>query len=441
MFYVPWIAKNLVSISTLARDNNIYVEFHADFCLVKDNSTNMVVLNGVLKDGLYELNTVDKLDAAPSRFLGANSSTVLQSYSLNKIAEKDQLYTSVVLVVSPNLWHKRLGHPSPKVLGTIVKQRNLPIKANEKLLFCEAYQFGKARALSFQQSDSQASFTFDLVHIDLWGPAPILSTEGYQYYIHFLDDHSRFVWIYSLKLKSDTINAFQHFVTMVQTQYGKLVKCIQSDNGGEYTSVHKMYGQLGIQSRFFFPHTSAQNGRTEKKHRQIVETRLTLLAQASLPLQFWWDSFLNATMLINGLPTRVLHCKSHLELLIKKSLDISNLRVCGNACYTCLRAYQQHKFQYHTEKCIYLGPSPAYKGYKCITSTGRMYISRHVRFNEHEFPAATNFFYHTNTQPFQPSPNILLGFLHHLYLIPYHHSLYLPMPLPPLIILSHLTYT
>lgn len=52
---VPEIAKNLVSISKLAQDNNVHIEFHGNFCLVKDKTSGRVVLKGTLKDDLYQL--------------------------------------------------------------------------------------------------------------------------------------------------------------------------------------------------------------------------------------------------------------------------------------------------------------------------------------------------------------------------------------------------
>lgn len=55
------------------------------------------------------------------------------------------------------------------------------------------------------------------------------------------------------------------------------------------------------------PHTSAQNGRIERKHRHITEMGLTLLAQATMPLTFWLDAFSTAIYIINRLPTPVLN--------------------------------------------------------------------------------------------------------------------------------------
>lgn len=223
-------------------------------------------------------------------------------------------------------------------------------------------------------------------------PSHIVSLDGYRYYIHFLDDFSRFVWVYPLKLKSDAYHAFIHFLTFIKTQFGKTLKALQSDNGGEYRKIHALCGSLGIQSRFSCPYTSVQNGRAERKHRHIVETGLTLIAQAWMPLNYWWEAFNTAVLLINGLPSSVLNGLSPMEQLLDKCLNYSDLRVFGCACYPYLRPYNQHKLDFHTAKCVYLGPSPVHKGHRCMNSAGRIFISRHVHFNELDFPFSTGIF-------------------------------------------------
>lgn len=106
--------------------------------------------------------------------------------------------------------------------------------------------------------------------------------------MHFLDDFSRFVWICALKLKSDVVDAFSHFITMVEKkkQFGKMVRTLQTDNGREYVKIHKVSNEPGIQSWYSCPYTSAQNRRVGRKHRHITEMGLTLLAQAAMPLKF-----------------------------------------------------------------------------------------------------------------------------------------------------------
>lgn len=116
---------------------------------------------------------------------------------------------------------------------------------------------------------------------------------------------------------------------MVQTQHSSMIKALQSDNGGEYVAVHRLCGRMGIQSRYSCPYTSQQNGRAERKHRHIVEIELTLLAQAHMPLTYWWDAFLVAMLLINGFPSHVLHGQSPMERLFHITLNFMDLRTFG----------------------------------------------------------------------------------------------------------------
>lgn len=73
----------------------------------------------------------------------------------------------VNLDVSKAIWHKRLGHPSIKVVDQIIKLCKLPVDSHEPLLFYESCQFGKSHALSHALSRSHATTPFAIVNTDL----------------------------------------------------------------------------------------------------------------------------------------------------------------------------------------------------------------------------------------------------------------------------------
>ena len=54
--------------------------------------------------------------------------------------------------------------------------------------------------------------------------------------VTFIDDYSRYVWIFFMKENSDTFSKFQEFKMMVEGEVGVEISCLHSDNGGEYTS-------------------------------------------------------------------------------------------------------------------------------------------------------------------------------------------------------------
>lgn len=66
-------------------------------------------------------------------------------------------------------------------------------------------------------------------------------------------------------------------------------------------------------------HTPKHNGVTEKKHRHIIETSLTLLHQANIPKTFWPYAFQTATYLISMMPSPNTS-KSPYKFLYKKDL-------------------------------------------------------------------------------------------------------------------------
>lgn len=122
----------------------------------------------------------------------------------------------------------------------------------------------------------------------------------------------------------------------------------------------------GIIHRFTCPHTHHQNGSVEREHKHVVETGLTLLAQANMPLQYWDHAFLTSTFLINRMPTTVLKMKSPFFILYNKLPDYKSLKVFGCACFPHLRPYNSHKFAYHSRECIFLGYSSDHDDYKCL---------------------------------------------------------------------------
>jgi hypothetical protein len=71
------------------------------------------------------------------------------------------------------------------------------------------------------------------MHLDLW-ISPLVGVSGSKYYLVILDDFTHYLWIFPLKLKSDTFTTLSNFFPYVSHQFGKKVKAIQCDNGREF---------------------------------------------------------------------------------------------------------------------------------------------------------------------------------------------------------------
>ena len=55
------------------------------------------------------------------------------------------------------------------------------------------------------------------------------------YFVVFLDDYSRYSWIFNMKYRSKLLQVYSNFAKMVETQFFKRIKNFQSDNALEYT--------------------------------------------------------------------------------------------------------------------------------------------------------------------------------------------------------------
>ena len=110
------------------------------------------------------------------------------------------------------------------------------------------------------------------------------------------------------------------------------------------------------------------------------------LGQSSSSSYLLGSCFLTSVFLINRLPTSSLNFDIPFVKLYKQQPDFHFLRVFGCACFPLLRPYNQNKLQFRSQECIFLGYSPAHKGYKCLSAEGIIYISKDVVFNESKFP-------------------------------------------------------
>jgi hypothetical protein len=90
---------------------------------------------------------------------------------------------------------------------------------------------------------------------------------------------------------------------------------------------------------------------------------------------------------MNRLPSHVINNGTHLERLLGVKPDYKSLRTFGCSYWPNLRPFNQRKLQFRSTRCVSLGYSPLHNGFKCLeVSTGRVYISRDVVFNESVFP-------------------------------------------------------
>lgn len=377
----PQIVKNLISVRKFTRDNFCSVEFDPFGFTVKDLHSRVALLRSNSSGDLYSI---------PSSLnQRSNPSTALLSFS-------------------PNVWHKRLAHLNNNFLFSLRAMKLISCNNDNMSSSCEACQLGKQIKLSFSKSVSSTSKPFDIIHSDIW-TSPLLSVSGYKYYLIFLDSH--FLWVFPLRRKSEVFSKFLQFYKYVETQFNTRIKALQCDNGGEYqnTELQTFFLSNGIQFRFTCPHTSQQNGKSERMIRTINNSIRCLLFQAHLSPGYWVEALHTAVHLLNILPSVAIQNKIPYAILFKQQPRYDHLRVFGCLCFPNLNYSNLSKLAPRSTPCLFLGYPAQHRGYLCLDlKTRKLIISRHVFFDESVFPAAekttSSSSYHFLQQYDEPSP-------------------------------------
>ena len=144
----------------------------------------------------------------------------------------------------------------------------------------------------------------DYVHSNVWGPTRELSLGGSQYFVTFIDDFFRIVWVYYLKQKSMVFTKFKQWKVKVENQIRRKIKYLRSNNRKEYTDswFQKFYEEHGIQRHISVRKTPQQNSVVERMNRSIIESARCFGLNAGLSKSFWVEAVSMACYLINRSP-------------------------------------------------------------------------------------------------------------------------------------------
>lgn len=171
-------------------------------------------------------------------------------------------------------WHHRLGHLSLYIVQSLLRRFQLSFSSFQ-LPMCSACRLAKSQALPLLNTYTRSTAPLDIVHADLWGPSPVLSHSSFRYYIAFVDDFSRFTWLYPLKLKSDVYATFLQFQKLVENLFSSTIKCVQSNWGVNFSP----YILIFILKEYYFGFLVHMYLNTTVLSKESTDT---LLKQASL---------------------------------------------------------------------------------------------------------------------------------------------------------------
>ncbi|KAG6468104.1 hypothetical protein ZIOFF_072672 [Zingiber officinale] len=288
-----------------------------------------------------------------------------------------------------SLWHARLGHINMTKMRAIIQKKLVEGLSDSMKIdnegVCEGCQFGKSHRLPFENSTSRCTTPLERIHSDLMGPTKTTSYSEGNYMLLFVDDYSRFTWVYFVKHKSETFSIFLDFKKIVEGELGRKIKTLRTDNGGEFCSNEflSFCRDNGIKRELSCPDTPQQNGVAERKIRHLVETCKSWLHAKKLPKELWAEGMNCAAHVINRAPLSSTNNKAPYELLYGVKPNVKHFRVFGSLCYVHLQDSQRSKLDAKAVKCVFVGYDERRKGWRCLDpTTNKCVVSRNVIFDE-----------------------------------------------------------
>ena len=136
-----------------------------------------------------------------------------------------------------------MGHISRGRIERLIKSEILPPLEFSDLEQCVDCIKGKY-VKQIKKGAIHSTGTLEIIHTDICGPFPVKSVDGYDSFITFTDDYSRYGYIYPIKERSEALDKFKIFKADVENQHDKRIKIVRFDRGGEYYGRHTQYGQI-----------------------------------------------------------------------------------------------------------------------------------------------------------------------------------------------------
>lgn len=180
---------------------------------------------------------------------------------------------------------------------------------------------------------------------------------------------------------------------MVENQIGKKIKCLLTDNGGEFFSskFDNFCADHGIWRIKTVPCRSQENGAAERLNQTILERARCMLSNAGLGKEFWAEACNTTVYLINRAPLSRLDSDILEERWTGKSISFSHLRDFLCDVYVYVPKEQWTKLNFKSNRCVFLGYGEEQYAFRLWDPvTHKVVWSRDVIFNEKSFSYLQN---------------------------------------------------
>ena len=141
----------------------------------------------------------------------------------------------------------------------------------------------------FSRKGQRVQECLELVHKDVCVPMNVQVRGSFKYFIMFIDNHSRYGYIYLMHHKSKAFDKFTQFKFETKEQLGKSIKALRSDRDGEYLSGEFLdfLTNNGILIQLIRRGMPQHNYAVEIRNRKLLDMVRSMLSYLLLPILFW----------------------------------------------------------------------------------------------------------------------------------------------------------
>jgi transposase InsO family protein len=190
----------------------------------------------------------------------------------------------------------------------------------------------KQRRLPFpQQLSFRGKKRLELVHGDLCGPVTPATPGGRCYFLLFIDDLSRYMWVVVLGSKGEAADAIKRTQATAEAECGCKLRVLFTDNGGEFTVAEfaSYCADEVVQCHYSASYSPQQNDIVERRNQTVVGMARDLLKQRGMPVVFWVEAVVTAIDILNRLPIKALNSMTSYKAWHGHKPAVSHLWVFG----------------------------------------------------------------------------------------------------------------
>ena len=153
------------------------------------------------------------------------------------------------------------------------------------------------------------------------------SHKNYEYFVTWIDDKSRKVFVDGIKLKSKVMDRLKTFMECTEVKMNNCNVALHSDGGGKYIAgtVQQYLKDKGIRHEMITPDMLQHNGVAEHMNRTLLDKVWAMLTNALLPEAYWYDTLWYTAHIHNITPTWALDSITLEDAWSRNKPDISDI--------------------------------------------------------------------------------------------------------------------